>query len=147
MVDITPFVVVTADDGERREHTVVLASLVGDPAQRLDRIIAAQVDTPDKFLRFLMLLLGLGTGAIANPTANGETGGTGKWLTGSTGVFEVILDALANRPEQLDDLARLVGRIEAAGDGERLLPPGFTELWRLIEQARGTAKPAEAVAG
>ncbi|WFE60091.1 hypothetical protein [Micromonospora sp. WMMD712] len=48
-----------------------------------------------------------------------------------------------DRPEQLDDLARLVARIEADGESRRLLPPGFTELWRVIDQARDAS--AEAV--
>ncbi|WP_207919789.1 hypothetical protein, partial [Micromonospora sp. KC207] len=96
--------------------------------------LAQQIDSPEKFLRFLLLMLGLGTEAAA--AVSGDAGGQGIWRTGDTGILELLLNALVDRPEQLDDLARLVARIEADGDSTRLLPPGFTELWRVIDQAR-----------
>lgn len=140
LVDITPFVVIIAEDSTGREQTVVLASLIGDPAHRLDRVIAQQIDTPEKFLRFLLLMLGLGTEAVG--AVGGDTGGRGAWRAGGTGVFELLLNALVDRPQQLDDLARLVTRIEASGEGERLLPPGFAGLWQVITQARDTTTEA-----
>ena len=56
--------------------TVVLALLIGDPAGRLDEVLARQVDTPEKFLRFLALLLGL-TGQPFSGMA-GAAGGSGR---------------------------------------------------------------------
>ncbi|MFG3301550.1 phospholipase D family protein [Micromonospora chersina] len=140
LVDITPFVAVAAEDANGREQTVVLAALVGDPGHRLDHVIAAQIDTPEKFLQFLLLILGLGTEAAG--AVGGEAGGYGTWHGGGTGILELLLNALVDRPEQLDDLARLVSRIEAAGDSGGLLPAGFAELWRVIEQARDTMTEA-----
>jgi hypothetical protein len=140
LVDITPFVVIIAEDSTGREQTVVLASLIGDPAHRLDHVIAQQIDTPEKFLRFLLLMLGLGTEAAG--AVGGDAGGYGAWRASGTGVFELLLNALVDRPQQLDDLARLVTRIEASGEGERLLPPGFAGLWRVITQARDTTTEA-----
>lgn len=141
LADITPFVLVVAEDGTGREQTVVLATLLGDPAHRLDHVLAQQIDSPEKFLRFLLLMLGLGTETAA--AVSGDVGGQGIWRAGGTGILELLLNALVDRPEQLDDLARLVARIEADGDSRRLLPPGFTELWRVIDQARDAK--AEAV--
>ncbi|MGQ5263631.1 phospholipase D family protein [Micromonospora sp. ZYX-F-536] len=140
LVDITPFVVVTAEDSTGREQTVVLATLIGDPAHRLDHLIAQQIDTPEKFLRFLLLMLGLGTDAAAG--SSGDAGGHGTWRTSGSGILELLLNALVDRPAQLEDLAGLVARIEASGDSKRLLPPGFTKLWRAITQARDTMTEA-----
>ncbi|GAB3171887.1 hypothetical protein FHX75_1591 [Micromonospora palomenae] len=140
LADITPFVLVIAEDGTGREQTVVLATLIGDPAHRLDHVLAQQIDTPEKFLQFLLLMLGLGTEAAA--AASGDAGGQGVWRTGETGILELLLNALVDRPDQLDDLARLVTRIEASGDSKRLLPPGFPELWRVITAARETMAKA-----
>lgn len=134
LVDITPFVIVSAEDNSGREQTVILATLVSDPVHRLDHVIAQQIDTPEKFLRFLLLMLGLGTDAAA--MVSGDTGEAGAWRSSGTGIFELLLNALVDRPQQLDDLARLVSRLEASGDGRRLLPPGFTELWQVVTQAR-----------
>ncbi|MEU5786806.1 phospholipase D family protein [Micromonospora purpureochromogenes] len=140
LVDITPFVVVIAEDSTGREQTVVLATLIGDLAHRLDHVIAQQIDTPEKFLQFLLLMLGLGTEAAA--VVSGGTGVNGTWRTSGTGILELLLNALVDRPQQLDDLARLVTCIEASGDSKRLLPLGFTELWRVITQARDTMTEA-----
>ncbi|MEV4659397.1 phospholipase D family protein [Micromonospora sp. NPDC049301] len=140
LVDITPFVVVIAEDSTGREQTVVLATLIGDPAHRLDHVIAQQIDTPEKFLQFLLLMLGLGTEAAV--AFSGGAGDNGTWRTSGTGILELLLNALADRPQQLDDLARLVTRIEASGDSKHLLPSGFTKLWRVITQARDTMTEA-----
>ncbi|QSB16830.1 phospholipase D family protein [Natronosporangium hydrolyticum] len=134
LVEVTPFVVVIAQEGAGREQTVVLATLIGDPGYRLDHVIAQQIDTPEKFLQFLLLMLGLGADPVAGVA--GDAGGDGGWRSSETGILELLLDALVDRPAQLDDLARLVARIKASGDSERLLPPGFSDLWRLITQAR-----------
>ncbi|SBT52818.1 phospholipase D family protein [Micromonospora auratinigra] len=140
LADITPFIVITAEDATGREQTVVLATLIGDPAHRLDHVLAQQIDTPEKFLRFLLLILGLGSDAAA--AGNGEVGGSGAWRAGGTGILELLLNALVDRPDQLDDLARLVTRIDANRDSHRLLPAGFPELWRVITAARETTTEA-----
>lgn len=136
MVDVTPFVVVTVEDHRGASgRTVLRADLVGDPAARLDEVIAGQVDTPDKFLRFLALLLGLAGGA-SSLLGDGD-GGDGAWVAaGGSGVLELLLHGLAERPAQLDDLARLVGRLRSTEQGRAVLPDGFEALWEVVDAAR-----------
>lgn len=134
---VTPFVILTAAarDSGHEARTVVRAQLLNDPAGRLDEIIARQVDTPEKFLRFLALLLG------GDITGNGGDGdgrpGDGQRWTSfvGPGIFELLLRALADRPAQLADLRRLVKRLEATEHGRALLPDGFAKLWKAVEQA------------
>jgi hypothetical protein len=95
LVDVTPFVVVVAEDSTGREQTVVLATLVGDPAHRLDHVIAQQIDTPEKFLQFLLLMLGMGSEAAA--PVGGEAGAHGAWRAGGSGILELLLNALVGR--------------------------------------------------
>jgi hypothetical protein len=135
--ELTRFLVVTAEDkGGTRRRAVVLARLVGDPADRLDRVLAEQVNTPEKFLQFLMLLLGLGVPGDA-AMIGGSADGTGTWVTRSgNGVLELLLNALAERPGQLDDLARLVERMATTEQGLAVLPDGFLELWRIVDEVR-----------
>jgi hypothetical protein len=68
LADVTPFLVLRVDLQGPTEQvegaTVIRALLLGDPAGRLDAVIARQVDTPAKFLRFLFLLLGFGSGGV-----------------------------------------------------------------------------------
>ena len=141
IADITPFVVVRAtrqvEGNELSCAAVLRASLVGDPPERLDEVIARQVDTPEKFLRFLALLLGFGNGF--GPTIAAEShDGNGSWTPfrlGSSGVFEMLVRAATERPEAFADLERLVPRLQATDRGRVVLPAGFDELWATCRQA------------
>lgn len=131
---VTPFVAVFCRDVNGLEaRAVMLASLVNDPESRLDRILAQQVDTPEKFLHFLALLLGLTQLPVfgdAGSGAGGRAAALGSSLSG--GVFEPILSALANNQEALRDLDRLVSRLESTPEGLATLPPGFLTLWTSV---------------
>ncbi|MCO8277260.1 phospholipase D family protein [Actinoplanes sp. TRM 88003] len=135
---ITRFLIVTvtAWDGTTR-RAVVVAELSGDPADRLDQVLAEQIDTPEKFLRFVALLLGLGFGDSAESSGgDAETRGHRSRRAGELGLLELLLGALAERPAQLEDLARLINRMAATEQGRAVLPDGFLELWDLVEEAR-----------
>lgn len=138
--EVTPFVLVrlqaTAPDGQELVRSAVLrAHLVNDPADRLDEILARQVDTPEKFLRFLLLLLGLADGTFVS--GDGMTGETGSWSVGpsSNGLFELLLRAVTDRPEVVTDLQRLVARLQATARGRAAFPKGFETLWAVVEAA------------
>lgn len=139
--DITPFVVLelSAHAGPTlvERSAVVRADLVGDPPGRFDEVIARQVDTPEKFMRFLALLLGLG--GIERDSAAGPGGDGTAWSfgrLGSVGIFELLVRSVADQPEAIDDLARLVERLEASEQGRAILPDGFSELWAAVLKAR-----------
>ncbi|MBI2170313.1 MAG: phospholipase D family protein [Actinobacteria bacterium] len=145
LADVTPFVVIRARSDELgapvERATVVRAQLIHDPPGRLDEVIARQVDTPEKFLRFLALLLGLDAAA---PMVAREGGSGCAWdaIAGSTGLFEMLVRAIADRPEVLADLDRLVSRLEATEKGRAVLPEGFEELWATMRSAHQALAPA-----
>lgn len=135
MVDITPFLTLKVwDAAGGSASTVVRCRLVNDPAGRLDEVLARQVDTPEKFLRFLALLLGLGIDPI--PAVGQGSGGDGAWAVSAPGVLELLMRGLVDQPRQLDDLARLVERLESTERGRQLLPHGFAELWAVVDTVR-----------
>ena len=143
--NITPFVALHLTDRGTSARTrplqassVVHARLIGDPPTRLDEVLARQVDTPEKFLRFVALLLGLGGAASAVPSV--LAGGTDSaWgSTAGAGMFEVIVNALATSPDALRDLDRLVERLESTDAGRRVLPDGFGTLWEPVKAALAT---------
>lgn len=139
LADISPFVVVRITDPDGLSvSTVVHAALVNDPPDRLDAVLARQVDTREKFLRFLALLLGLSDvdPGLLDPTGpDGATAGFGAGH-GSAGVFELLIGALAERPQALADLDRLVSRLRATESGRDILPTGFEDLWTAVLAAR-----------
>lgn len=145
--DITPFVALhltdrgsSPSDRPLQVSSVVHARLIGDPPTRLDEVLARQVDTPEKFLGFVALLLGLG-GSGDPLSAVVTAGGDSTWVAaGGVGMFEVIVSALAARPDALRDLDRLVERLESTDAGRRVLPDGFRALWGPVKLALATVQ-------
>jgi hypothetical protein len=139
--DITPFICleVRQEFGGSQivRATVVRAELHGDPPGRLDDVLARQVDTPEKFLRFLMLMLSFHGGPPV-PEVHNESGGTWGALGafGDRGIFESLMRALADHPAALDDLDRLIDRLKATDSGRQVLPDGFGDLWETVMNAR-----------
>lgn len=133
LTDVTPFVVIRIKDSRGEERsTVVLAELIGDLPHRRDAVLARQIDSPQKFLQFLLLLLSLG-GVDAGRSAVGGAGGFGEWTSEGGGIFESLVKALGARSGALDDLARLIERLRT--DNSAVLPAGFDELWASIWEA------------
>ncbi|WP_224760672.1 phospholipase D family protein [Salinibacterium sp. ZJ450] len=136
LTDITPFLVIRATDTRGTQlSTVVCADLVGDLPHRRDAVLARQIDSPEKFLRFLFLLLSLG-GADASGAVLDGAGSFGSWASDGAGIFESLVRSLAVNPGGLDDLARLIDRLRDAPAAVSVLPDGFEQVWNPIWQAR-----------
>ena len=139
--DITPFMVLVCvgrqDGFVVEKQIVVCATLLGDPSQRLDEILVRQIDTPEKFLRLINLLLGLGSGFSPESLA-GHQATDGTWTSGGlgSGLLEMIVRSLAERPDALDSLESLVNRLSATEQGKSVLPPGWGQLWGSVVGAR-----------
>jgi hypothetical protein len=142
LADITPFLVVrAAAPGGLQGGTVIRGVLKNDPAGRLDEVLARQVNTPEKFLRFLILLLGLGNPNLLAMLGAGGGASTGYAAIGTApGIFEIVLRALADRPEALHDLDRLVQRLQATENGRMVLPDGFDDFWVVVRETLGKLK-------
>jgi hypothetical protein len=138
--EITPFLVLRLGSGKGSSRievsSVVLARLVGDPADRLDRVLARRIGTPSEFLRFILLLLQLAGREGWFPESNG-VGSFATFVAGDgAGVLEAVLTALATAPRTIDDIDRLVTRLGATEQGRKVLPPGWGEFWPSVTAAR-----------
>ncbi len=139
--EITPFLVMrlASGSGARRVEvsSIVLARLVGDPADRLDRVLARRIGTASEFLRFVLLLLQLAGREAWFP--EGQGGGVFGAFTMSgdgSGLLEAVLTALASTPGAIDDIDRLVSRLTTTEQGRQVLPPGWAEFWPSVVEAR-----------
>jgi hypothetical protein len=116
---------------------VVLARLVGDPADRLDRVLARRIGTTSEFLRFVLLLLQLaGREGWFPESQGGGTFGAFAMGEGGAGLLEAVLAALASTPGAIDDIDRIVKRLGATEQGRRVLPDGWGEFWPSVVEAR-----------
>ncbi|MEE4382723.1 MAG: phospholipase D family protein [Pseudomonadales bacterium] len=140
---LTPFFVLELRDGPGAQATVVRsivrATLAGAPEDRLDRVLARHVDSPEAFLRFLMILLQFTDAAHLVLPEVEETGAAGRWLLRMQrkGILESVLHALATHPEMIEEIDRLVARLEATEAGRARLPEGWDALWKEVRLAYG----------
>lgn len=143
LADISPFLVLRIERGGQEQSTIVRSRLIGDPDGRLDAVIARQVDTPEKLLRFIMLVLQLAADGSSDIDLTATGDGSDAWWSGgglADGVMESIAIALADHPAALDDIDRLIERLGSTPDGAKALPNGLTELWDQVRIARRRLK-------
>ena len=140
IADITPFLQLTAsqmDGGTKIERSAVVCSqLEGEPGDRYNEIFARQIDTPEKFMRMLALLMGFATGnVVASDSGTGYS--TGSWSTGTgQGVLELLARALFENPEAIDHLAAIVEHLRGSVSAMSILPPGWDDVWIPALEAR-----------
>lgn len=138
--DLTPFLVLAIRGDVKgksvQRSTVVAAEMRGGPTDRLEEILARQIDSPEKFLRLLLLLLGLGDAARMTQLLK-STGQGGRWLDWTTaGIFELLVRGLAADGAAFDTLDDIVHRLTAREDGASILPVGWGGLWPTFVKAR-----------
>ncbi|MDE2870045.1 MAG: phospholipase D family protein [Chloroflexota bacterium] len=139
LADITAFLRLTASrkvNGETLERsTAVCSRLEGAPADRLRQILARQIDTPEKFLRLLALLIGFasGIGSVVSATGNGSA----SWSEGAgQGVLELLARALAESPESIDHLDEIIEHLRRSPHASNVLPQGWDDVWLPVLEAR-----------
>ena len=139
---VTAFVAVTLalEDGDAHAHTsfVVNAELIGAAADRKDRVLAALLADPARFIEYLLLLLAQPEDGV------GEGGGTAFWRDAQAALargdaapplLEVLVRAAARAPDSLDHVASLVDGLRKTPEGRAALPPDFDEVWDVVWSA------------
>lgn len=137
LTDITPFVVLVAEDSEgHTRRTIVLASLLDDVPSRKDAVIARQLTDRAAFLRLLTLMLELSGDLLGNGGGAGEFAfnAASADIDGS-GLFEALVRALGAGHHGLADVRRIIDFVQEHDDDRDLLPEGFDELWSKVWQA------------
>ena len=143
---VTAFLQLTARRTEEgtvvERSTVVCSQLDGEPDDRYHEIFARQIDTPEKFMRLLALLMGCASGSV--PGSSDGTGGWGGiWSTGvGQGVLELLARALSENPASIDHLATIVAHLRGSSNGTAVLPPGWDDVWIPALEARRAMQEA-----
>lgn len=129
-------------EGRRHARFVINAELIGEPADRRDRIMRTMLRDRRSVIRFLLLLL-----SEAGDEFSGGIGarwGSSRGGTVSAGESEALLEPLLRTfdrdPERLSSVTDLVRELEATDDGRLLVPEGLGALLAVIQAARGSAE-------
>jgi len=124
----------------RESRFVLNVSIEGLPEDRLDRLLASQIQDRDRLLRLLLLLLqpdGSAT-AFADAMLHGE-GGTGDWGhgIGATPLFEVLVRATVDGKERIAEMGRLLSDLQRTEEGRALIPDALLGLWKEVSKVLG----------
>lgn len=115
--------------------------LQGGPANRLGRVLEQVLSDRDRVARYMMLLLAREEGNAPRVGATTGRADAMGWAASpadvaATPLLEELLDALANCPERLDAVSRVVADLRRTPKGRQLLPEGFDRIWEPIWEAR-----------
>lgn len=110
-------------------HFTLGARLVGLPEGRDAAVLRAMVANAENFFRLLSLLLGtLGEGLFGT-----ESTGEGQWVRqlgqSGTSLLEPLVRALCMGGPELEQIDRLLKRLEDPTGGASIVPSEFLELW------------------
>lgn len=130
-------------DRVRSVEFVVNATLIGEPANRKDRILQGMLRDKQSVVRFLLLLLS--EAGEEFDLGAGSTGGarTGRSMeeSESEALLEPLLRAFERSPGRIAAVASLVRELEATDGGSSLVPEGLAELINVIEAAIAADSP------
>jgi hypothetical protein len=144
LAQLTAFLSVEAVAGEGETARAVRFALVlpleGAPEDRLEQVLAAMLDEPGQFVRFLVLLLQeddqRAAAALLRPMDR-ENGAGRRAEAGWLPLLEDLLHVLARSPERLREVHRLVEDLKKSPAGRKVLPEGFADVWEPIWEASG----------
>jgi hypothetical protein len=127
--------------GITRESRFVLnLPIEGLPEDRLDRLLASQIQDRDRLLRLLLLLLQPDGSATALAEAMlGAEGGGGNQQRASraTPLFEAVVRATVDGKERIVEMGRLLEDLMRTEDGRALVPQELWGLWQEITKVAG----------
>lgn len=126
---------------ETKASFVVRAELVGEPADRLERVLAAELRNRSDLVRLLLMLLGGSDpafGDLVDVMTGDPVAGDGmeRSVVGSDALLEPLMRTLARNPRRLDEIGRLVVELARTDEGKSLLPEGWLDVWAAVEAAR-----------
>lgn len=114
------------------------ATVIGAPADRLDRLLASMLGDREQLLRFLWLLLETQAGIDGGLGSPGNQFGS-PWGAGQLDgypVFERIVKTLAGDRHRLNDIGRLIDDLSRTPQGQDLLPVGLIHMWGAIRKLK-----------
>lgn len=136
---------VERETGNQRVSRLFLLNLplVGEPADRRERLLLSLLQNPRQVMRYLLLLLA-GDGWDARKALELIEGGSeaedrSPRTSGTTDelpLLEAMVSALASQPVKLDQIDRLLEELKKTPEGTAIIPEGLLDLWQTIWRVR-----------
>jgi hypothetical protein len=117
--------------------------LSGVPEDRLQRLLASQLQDRERLLRFLLLLLeagGSGIGASMDILTASEPGnGRGEWA-GESPLFEKLVRGLVDSPKSVENAGAVIDDLARTPEGRAVIPDALLRLWTEIKNCIGETR-------
>ena len=109
----------------------------GVSQERVDKVLSSVIDSTEKLLLFLRLLLGENYDDWVLPTENGsKTHGVFDQLDfAMETLLEDLLRVAARQPKRLEPFQKLISNLQETPEGRALIPKDLEMLWKAVEQA------------
>jgi hypothetical protein len=133
----TSFVVValTAERADISARFVVTVETKGLPDDRDAAIVRDIVQNEDRFLSYVLALLGMDRAPAPDEMVGVKWGShaadSGAAEAGA-GILERLIRAKSRDPQSLDDIRHIVADLLSTPAGEKMVPKAFRELWDVI---------------
>lgn len=132
-------VAVVSGESEVSRSFTVNVPLSGQPDHRQERIMRSLLDSPEKVLRLILLLLA--ESGQDSPEAIREVQRALAPAGGANGsapfpLFEALVRALERDPGRLDQIRKLLADLGDSPEGRELVPEGLDEIWQPILEAK-----------
>lgn len=115
----------------------------GMPPDRVHQILRGLLDSPEKFLAFLRVLLG-GLDAVFAWAQDGDEGrepaGRGVGVGGET-LLEDLVRTASRDPDRLQPVRRLIDDLRKTEEGRRIVPDDLFAVWVAVEEALARQEP------
>lgn len=121
---------VCGPDGEVKESLIIQARLLLPPGvNRMDAVVRELVDTPDKFLNYVRMLLDPSPDKrrLLRSDRHGNEVTDLFGFDGNDALFEQLMGAAARNPDHLGRVGQLVKRLDKLNV---VVPQAFSDLWR-----------------
>lgn len=113
----------------------------GMPEGRDKRILRSILSDRERFMRYLLLILGreagLGMGELLTPQ---DKTGVKSQRRDLIPLFEELVRAYSRDPEKIRRIGRLISDLQETGSLEKILPPGFEEVWTAFTSTAKSGK-------
>lgn len=137
----------TSVDGKIRRSFILNLPLIGAPDNRRERILRNLLDSPQKLLRFLLMLLlnpdNANLGGLLAATGAADKDKLQRFEFLESTLLESLLRALDRDPSRIDQVAGVIEDLLQTPEGRTLLPNNFESVWLPIWEVRQKQLAAE----
>lgn len=117
-----------------QESFVLNLPISGLPKQHVDQVLRSLIDSTDKLLQFLRLLLG-GFDELGAVSGSGSSTELGFEALFVDSLLEDLVRTASRSPKQLEPFRRLIEELQKDAQGRALIPAKLDQVWKSVESA------------